>query len=98
DAIPFRFGLNSADAHETTARAQGRRVERVLLPYLSRDIDRPEDLTGAFAPAQIAAGAKVFAIPGIGEIEAGDDLAAAIADAAQVSGQPPAPGDIVVVA
>lgn len=98
DAIPFRFGLNSADAHETTARAAGRSVERVLLPYLSRDIDRPEDLAGAFTPAQIDAGAKVFAIPSIGEIEAGDDLAAAIADAAQASGQPPAPGDIVVVA
>ena len=98
DAIGFHFGRQSADAHEAAAKAAGLGVEVLALPHLSRDIDRPEDLAEAIRlPAQDD-GVTLLAIPGIGEIEAGDDLAALIADAAEAAGMEIAPDDIVVVA
>lgn len=99
DTIPFCFGRNSAAAHEATARALGRSCKRLLLPFLSRDIDTPDDL-GAHFPrdATPVAALGAFALQGIPEIVAGDDLGGIIADTAQASGQPVGPGDIVVVA
>lgn len=44
DAIPFRFGPESAFAHERAARALGLSFESLVLPSLARDIDTPEDL------------------------------------------------------
>ena len=99
DAIPFRFGPRSAAAHEAAARERGSSVERLLLPHLSRDVDRPEDLAEAIRlPADTGRDLRVFAVPGIGEIVAGDELAPIIADAAAMAGMPLASGDIVVVA
>lgn len=100
DAIPFRFGPNSAAAHENTARAKGLDVERLLLPHLSRDVDRPEDLAVAIRLPSTGTGegTRLFAVPGVGEVAAGDDLASIIADATDAAGLPLAPGDVVVVA
>lgn len=96
DAISFRFGLNSAAVHEAAAIAAHRRVTRLALQQLSRDVDRPADLASVM-PARREA-AQIFAVSGIGEIEAGDDLAAIVAASCDASGMPLAPGDIVVVA
>lgn len=98
DALPFRFGPNSAAAHEAAARASGRSVERLLLPHLSRDVDRPEDLADTIRLPSSDPDVRAFAVPGIGEIDVGDALASTIADAAGAAGLPLAPGDIVVVA
>ncbi|MEQ1940856.1 coenzyme F420-0:L-glutamate ligase [Mesorhizobium sp. VNQ89] len=98
DAIAFHFGRQSAEAHEAAAKAAGLGVEVLALAHLSRDIDRPEDLAEAIRlPAQDD-GVTLLVIPGIGEIEAGDDLAALIADTAEAAGMEIAPDDIVVVA
>lgn len=97
-AIAFRFGPQSADAHEAAARAAGCDVARLVLTHLSRDVDRPEDLAEAIRLPSANANLRVFAVPGIGEIAAGDDLASVIADAAAAAGMPLGSGDIVVVA
>jgi len=97
-ALPFRFGSRSADAHEAAAKAAGLSVERLLLPHLSRDVDRPEDLAEAIRLPTLGEGTELFALPGIGEIAAGDDLASVIAQAADAAGRPLVSGDIVVVA
>ena len=44
DAIPFRFGRNSAARHRAEAERAGLRVESVPLMSLATDIDQPEDL------------------------------------------------------
>jgi len=98
DALPFRFGPGSAAAHEAAARAAGLGVERMVLPHLSRDIDRPDDLANLIDLHRRQDGVRVFAVPGICEIDAGDDLATIIADAALAEGLPLRSGDIVVVA
>jgi coenzyme F420-0:L-glutamate ligase/coenzyme F420-1:gamma-L-glutamate ligase len=98
DAIAFRFGPGSAARHEAAARASGKSVERLLLPHLSRDLDRPEDLAEAVRRPLDAASVYAFAPAGIGEIEAGADLARIVATAAEAQGTRIAPGDIVVVA
>lgn len=98
NAIPFHFGPQSAGRHEGAARALGLSVERLLLPHLSRDVDRPCDLADAFQLPMHDGRLKVFAIPGIGEVAAGEDLALIIASAAEAARLPLLPGDIVVVA
>ncbi|WP_315927562.1 coenzyme F420-0:L-glutamate ligase [Mesorhizobium sp. SP-1A] len=97
-AIPFLFGPQSAARHEAAARARGLSVERLLLPHLSRDVDHPSDLAGALSLPDTNGQLKVFAIPGIAEVTAGDDLASMIAAAADAAALPLSPGDIVVVA
>ncbi|MBL8577833.1 MAG: coenzyme F420-0:L-glutamate ligase [Mesorhizobium sp.] len=98
DAIGFHFGRQSAAAHEAAARAAGLGVEVLVLPHLSRDLDRPEDLAEAIRLPVLEERAQLLAIPGIGEIAQGDDLAAVIAGAADAAGMRLLPGDIVVVA
>ncbi len=101
DAIGFRFGRASAAAHEAAARSSGRTVVRLRLPFLSRDLDTPEDLRAFAAETHISldgAGVTLLAVPGIPEIRAGDDLGAIIAAALDQAGLPVDPGDIVVVA
>jgi 2-phospho-L-lactate guanylyltransferase len=44
NAIPFRFGRNSAARHRRAAKRAGLRAESVPLPSLTSDIDLPEDL------------------------------------------------------
>lgn len=94
DAMPFRFGSNSAGAHEEAARSAGLRAVRLKLPFLSRDLDTPDDLR-AF---QRAAGLSAFAVSGIPEVRAGDDLADLIGDALQRAGMALEDGDVVAVA
>lgn len=79
DALPFRFGPKSAAAHEEAARAAGLTALRLKLPFLSRDLDTPDDLR--FHQANSMAGLHAFAVPGIPEIQGGDDLGDVIADA-----------------
>lgn len=100
NAIPFHYGQGSANAHQAAARRRGRSCERLLLPYLSKDIDRPSDLA---AYAQLSASPdsgtlEAFAIPGIADVNEGDDLAATIVDALVRVGRDLQPNDIVVVA
>ena len=98
-AIGFRFGPASAAAHEAAAREAGLTAARLDLPFLSRDMDTPDDLRAR--PDLLvrgAAGLGAFAVPGIPEVAAGDDLGALIADALGRAGFPLQAGDIVVVA
>ncbi len=44
DAIPSRFGADSAEAHRRAAEDAGVPVEVLHLPSLAIDLDRPEDL------------------------------------------------------
>ena len=96
NAIPFCFGPQSAKTHEAAAAGAGLSVERLLLPHLSRDVDRPADLGEAIRPPIV--GLQLLAVPGMGEIGDGEDLASAIAEAAEAAGLTLAPGDVVVVA
>lgn len=98
NAVPFLFGPSSAAAHEAAASASRRSVKRLTLQQLSRDVDRPADLTNVFPLPRRSDETRIFAIPGIGEINAGDDLADVIAAACDASGTGLAPGDIVVIA
>ncbi|WP_274628193.1 coenzyme F420-0:L-glutamate ligase [Arvimicrobium flavum] len=102
DAIPFHYGSGSARSHQSAARKLGRSCERLLLPHLSRDIDTPNDLA-----AHLASGAArppapgsvtAFAVAGVPEIEAGDDIGRLIADALSRIGVSLHRHDIVVVA
>lgn len=94
DSVPFRFGPDSASVHEVAAAEAGRSVKRLDLQQFSHDVDRPSDLL--FPPR--SEDKRIFAVPGIGEIATGDDLAAIIAAACEASATPLAPGDIVVIA
>jgi coenzyme F420-0:L-glutamate ligase/coenzyme F420-1:gamma-L-glutamate ligase len=102
DAIGFHFGPNSAAAHAAAARAARLSVAKLTLPFLSRDLDTPDDLSAR--PDLIAASFEpagqftAFAVPGVPEVRAGDDLGALIADALSHSGHDLQAGDIVVVA
>jgi len=98
DAIGFHFGRQSAAAHEDAARATGLGAEVLALPYLSLDIDRPEDLAEAIRLPRRDGSVRAYAVASIGDIGEGDDLAALIADATEATGMEIAPGDIVVVA
>lgn len=98
DAVPFLFGPRSADAHEIAAQASRRSVRRLVLKQLSRDVDRPADLAEVRPLVPSSEATHIFAVPGVGEIGAGDDLVDAIIDAAQKAGTPLASGDIVVIA
>lgn len=98
DAVPFLFGPSSATAHEAAAAASRRSVKRLVLQQLSRDVDRPADLVDVFPLPQRSEETRIFAIPGISEIEAGDDLADIIGTACDAAATQLAPGDIVVIA
>ncbi|MGV6873587.1 coenzyme F420-0:L-glutamate ligase [Pseudochelatococcus sp. B33] len=99
DAIPFQFGPGSAAAHEAAAGAGGRASIRLRLSHLSRDIDTPADLFSASVRAGAGRdGLKAFAIDGIPEVAAGDNLAVLMADALSRNGGVLRPYDIVVVA
>jgi 2-phospho-L-lactate guanylyltransferase len=50
DAIPPRFGEDSARAHRDLARALGVPFAEVALPSLALDVDRPEDLLSLSGP------------------------------------------------
>lgn len=98
-AIGFRFGPGSAAAHEAAAREAGLAAARLDLPFLSRDMDTPDDLRARpDLLVRAAAGLEAFAVPGIPEVAAGDDLGALIGDALERAGFPLQAGDIVVVA
>lgn len=92
-SLPFRFGRNSAAAHEAAARGLGLSSIRLSLPLLSRDIDTPDDLATLSEPAL-----EIFAVAGIPEVTVNSDIAAFIADALAQMQQTLLPGDIVVVA
>lgn len=98
DAVPFLFGPSSAAAHEAAAAASRRSVKRLVLKQLSRDVDKPSDLDEVLPLAPRGEGSSVFAISGIGEIEAGNDLADIIGAACDAAATPLVPGDIVVIA
>lgn len=101
EAIGFRFGPGSAAAHEAAAREAGLTVARLDLPFLSRDMDTPDDLHARpdlLIRGAVAADLHAFAIPGIPEVMAGDDLGALIGDALACAGRALQGGDIVVVA
>jgi coenzyme F420-0:L-glutamate ligase/2-phospho-L-lactate guanylyltransferase len=98
NAVPFLFGPSSATAHEAAASASRRSVKRLTLQHLSRDVDRPADLADVFPLSQRSDETRVFTIPGIGEINAGDDLADIIGAACDASATGLGPGDIVVIA
>lgn len=49
DAIPSRFGSQSAKAHEAAAAAAGIPFRRCALPSLAIDLDRPDDLVALLA-------------------------------------------------
>lgn len=49
DAIPSRFGEQSAKAHEQAAAAAGVPFRRCALPSLAIDLDRPDDLEALLA-------------------------------------------------
>jgi 2-phospho-L-lactate guanylyltransferase len=51
DAIPFRFGFDSFDAHRNVAAARGLPCEVCDLPNLALDIDEVEDLRSFLATA-----------------------------------------------
>lgn len=103
--LDFRFGPNSAAAHEAAAREAGLTATQLDLPFLSRDMDTPDDLLArpdllirGAAKAQGAPGLQAFAVPGMPELAAGDDLGALIGDALARAGEALHDGDIVVVA
>ena len=101
DAIGFRFGPGSAAAHEAAAREAGLAAARLDLPFLSRDLDTPDDLRARpdlLIRGADAAGFEAFAVPGIPEVAAGDDLGALIGEALDRAGERIGPGDILVVA
>jgi len=98
DAIPFRFGVRSAAAHEAAATERGLPCLRLRLPLMSRDIDTPGDLGSALAQGRGDAAFGGFAIPGIPEVANGDDLSALIGDALEAAETALSAGDIVVVA
>jgi len=91
DAIPCRFGLGSAQAHEREAHRAGLSCAKLFLENLSHDIDTPGDL------AQISE-AHIFAVPGLPEFAEGDDVGSAILAALCTIGERMEPGDIVAVA
>lgn len=97
NAIPFCYGKNSAVAHEAMALSWGLSSRSVDLPFLSKDIDTPDDLRG-FALGEITKSLHAFAVGTLPEINPGDDLAETIAAALLGSGASLLPGDIVVVA
>jgi len=95
DAIDFRFGPSSAERHRAAAQERGLEAVTLTLPFLSQDVDRPQDLAGL--SIEMPDGVSLFALPGIGEIGTGDDLGSIIAQAANAANALQ-PGDIVVVA
>jgi coenzyme F420-0:L-glutamate ligase/coenzyme F420-1:gamma-L-glutamate ligase len=101
DAIDFCFGRDSAAAHQRAARDSGLKAQRLNLPFLSRDMDTPDDLRAR--PDLLVRGAdatdfQVFAVRDIPEVRAGDDLGELIGDALDRASQTLAEGDIVVIA
>lgn len=99
DAIPFRFGRNSASAHEAAACELGRTAIRLRLPHLSRDIDTPGDLVSCLLNGELPDGTfTAIALRGLPEIREGDDLAALITEALVSVGAELKAHDIVVVA
>lgn len=98
NAIPFRYGPNSAKAHEAAARQSGRSCEKLQFAYLSRDIDTPQDLRDHVEAFHGPVEAECFAIATIPEIAAGDNLARLITEALARTNRGLAAGDIVVVA
>jgi coenzyme F420-0:L-glutamate ligase/coenzyme F420-1:gamma-L-glutamate ligase len=98
-AIPFAFGPRSAAAHEKAAQDAALSHVRLRLPWLCRDIDTPADLaTAGLHGARVGGSLEFFAIPGIPEISAGDDLGQTIVAASERSGAGIRAGDIVIVA
>lgn len=98
-AVGFHFGPESAAAHEAAARAAGLASVRLDLPFLSRDMDTPDDLRAR--PDLLirgAAGLQAFALPGIPEVRPGDALGGLVGDALDRAGETLRAGDIVVVA
>ena len=97
------FGPQSAAAHARAFADRG--IRHVLLESpLSRDLDTAADLAAAAdrTPAAASEGIAAFAIDGLGEIAAGDDLPAQIAATlAAQSGRPPIGGiradDVIAV-
>lgn len=101
DAIDFHFGTGSAAAHENAARERGVDVTRLVLPFLSQDMDTPENLRSRpdlLIGGPSVAGFEAFAVPGLPEVKEGDDLGSLISDALSRAGQVLDGGDIVVVA
>lgn len=99
DVIPFSFGPDSASRHERAASSIGQSCVRLRLPGLSRDVDTPADLaTAALKSHADQPSFAVFAIPGIPEVTAGDDLAELIGAAVEGTNAGLQPGDIVIVA
>jgi 2-phospho-L-lactate guanylyltransferase len=49
DAIPSRFGADSAKAHRREAEARGVPLRELALPSLAIDLDRPEDIAALLA-------------------------------------------------
>lgn len=61
DRIRFRFGPGSTRAHEREAERVGASFTRVLLPFLSRDLDTPADLARSAATVK-----RLLASPEVG--------------------------------
>ena len=98
-AICFHFGPRSAGAHQAAAQAAGLSCARLNLPFMSRDLDTPDHLRARLdLLGGSGADLEAFAVPGIPEIDAGDDLGALVAEAMARTGDRLLAGDIVVLA
>ena len=97
DAIEFHFGRRSAQAHRAAARSVGLEATSLILPCLSRDLDTPADLRIGLSPPGVGQ-LQAFAVEGIPEVGAGDDIASLVVDAVSRAGSRLEPGDIVVIA
>lgn len=99
DAIPIRFGCNSASAHEAAAFELGRSAIRLHLPYLSRDIDTPVDLVSGLLNGTLRNNTiSAIAGPGLPEAVEGDDIAALIMQALANSGVEPEAHETAILA
>lgn len=108
EALPFLFGPNSFQAHLDAARERGVEARTCERPRLAFDLDTAGDLARFGGPAgssgkspgpppgarDPAEGVRVLPIPGIPEVQRGDDLPAAISHHANGL---LLPGDVVVV-
>jgi len=97
DVIAPHFGHHSARAHVAAAQAAHVPYKLLHLPYLSHDIDRPQDLVTTIRK-QKKPQVELFAVPGLPEVKKGDDLAALIIQAITDMDEVLYPHDVVIVA
>ncbi len=95
-AIRFGFGPDLAAVHARAAHAAGLGCAVLDMRHLGQDLDTPDDLISLRRRNRPQFGA--FAVQGLPEFAAGDDLPAAVLAALDRMGEGLVPGDIVVIA